>query len=264
MNHIRWSTKYRDIETDLLYYGHRFFNPKIGRWTSRDPIGEFDGNNLYEFAGNNPVIAIDVLGLAKEYLCCTKKQKSMCQTAEKEALAATKNAISILQSSFRDIDIWLRYPKLQATSVDDYLRIRRWHSDLWRNLHRLESGLSRNRYSIKCEEKQKFENGVGQPVHAEASQSTLQHFWYQIIGKDYISVFPSWFDLSSEARSANIMHEGSHFFASTKDYYSGQNWRKLSLTANDATFIEGLHKNPFRYLNLFWMAVANDYAKSHR
>jgi RHS repeat-associated protein len=46
---IRWSTKYTDLETDLVYYGYRYYNPGTGRWLSRDPIGEKGGLNLYGF-----------------------------------------------------------------------------------------------------------------------------------------------------------------------------------------------------------------------
>ena len=41
VNAFRFSTKYQDDETDLLYYGYRYYNPSMGRWLSRDPIGEF-------------------------------------------------------------------------------------------------------------------------------------------------------------------------------------------------------------------------------
>ncbi len=34
----RFSTKYHDEETGLLYYGH--YAPHRGRWLSKDPIGE--------------------------------------------------------------------------------------------------------------------------------------------------------------------------------------------------------------------------------
>jgi RHS repeat-associated protein len=60
-NPIRWSSKYQDDETDLLYYGYRF--EKDGRWISRDPISEKGGLNLYGFVGNDSVNALDVLGL---------------------------------------------------------------------------------------------------------------------------------------------------------------------------------------------------------
>ena len=36
----RFSTKYYDAETDLYYYGYRYYSPSLGRWISRDPIKE--------------------------------------------------------------------------------------------------------------------------------------------------------------------------------------------------------------------------------
>ncbi len=34
------STKYQDDETDLLYYGYRYYNASMGRWLNRDPLHE--------------------------------------------------------------------------------------------------------------------------------------------------------------------------------------------------------------------------------
>jgi RHS repeat-associated protein len=59
-----FSTKYRDEETGMLYYGYRYYSPEMGRWISRDPIGEEGGVNLYGFVNNNPANLIDSLGNA--------------------------------------------------------------------------------------------------------------------------------------------------------------------------------------------------------
>ena len=59
-----FSTKYRDKETDLLYYGFRYYDPEDGRWPNRDPIEEQGGLNLYGMVGNDPVNFVDVLGLS--------------------------------------------------------------------------------------------------------------------------------------------------------------------------------------------------------
>ncbi len=62
-NPFRFSTKYQDDETDLVYYGYRYYNASTGRWISRDPMGEKGGPNLYAFAGQNPLSKHDFLGL---------------------------------------------------------------------------------------------------------------------------------------------------------------------------------------------------------
>ncbi len=59
---FRFSTKYQDDETDLLYYGYRYYNPSTGRWLSRDPIEEQGGLNLYCFVSNEPGYHIDGYG----------------------------------------------------------------------------------------------------------------------------------------------------------------------------------------------------------
>ena len=42
---------------------HGFFDPTAGRWTSRDPIGESGGENIYCFVENRVVDQVDMLGL---------------------------------------------------------------------------------------------------------------------------------------------------------------------------------------------------------
>ena len=42
-NPFRWSTKWTDDETGLVYYGLRYFSPRLGRFVNRDPIGEQGG-----------------------------------------------------------------------------------------------------------------------------------------------------------------------------------------------------------------------------
>ena len=39
-----------------------FYSPQMGRWITRDPIGEEDTANLYQFVENNPVKHVDYLG----------------------------------------------------------------------------------------------------------------------------------------------------------------------------------------------------------
>ena len=60
----RFSTKYHDAETGLVYYGYRFYSPSLMRWLSRDPLEEEGGLNLYAFCGNAAVDRVDPHGLA--------------------------------------------------------------------------------------------------------------------------------------------------------------------------------------------------------
>ncbi|MBP7431007.1 MAG: RHS repeat-associated core domain-containing protein [Candidatus Hydrogenedentes bacterium] len=58
-----FSTKYTDAGTGLLYYGYRYYAPWMGRWLSRDPIGERGGRNLFVFCRNNALTGFDPFGL---------------------------------------------------------------------------------------------------------------------------------------------------------------------------------------------------------
>jgi RHS repeat-associated protein len=62
-NPIRFQGQYHDPETDLHYNRHRYYDPGVGRFISKDPIGYQGGLNLYHYAAN-PVFFIDPLGLA--------------------------------------------------------------------------------------------------------------------------------------------------------------------------------------------------------
>ena len=54
-------------ETGLVYYRARYYDPTVGRFISRDPIGLAGGINQYAYVNNNPTNLIDPLGLkAKE------------------------------------------------------------------------------------------------------------------------------------------------------------------------------------------------------
>jgi len=54
---------YTHAETGLVLAPYRAYDPETARWLSRDPIGENGGINLYGYVGNNPINAIDPLGL---------------------------------------------------------------------------------------------------------------------------------------------------------------------------------------------------------
>lgn len=52
----------RGSETGRRYYGFRHYDPMLGRWLSRDPIGERGGVNLYAMLCNRPTNELDKLG----------------------------------------------------------------------------------------------------------------------------------------------------------------------------------------------------------
>ena len=65
LNPFRFSTKRTDNTTDLVVYEYRAYSPALGRWLSRDPIGDEGGEpNLYGFVVNNSPSYIDTDGRA--------------------------------------------------------------------------------------------------------------------------------------------------------------------------------------------------------
>jgi len=60
---FRFSTKYTDSETGLVYYGRRYYSPGQGRFVGRDPIEEKGGTHLYAIVWNNPINKWDYLGM---------------------------------------------------------------------------------------------------------------------------------------------------------------------------------------------------------
>ena len=68
-------------------YTYRYYDPKTGRWPSRDPIEEEGGINLYGFIWNDGTNGVDYLGLDAAVKCnrCKKKpaRKMTCINIEK-------------------------------------------------------------------------------------------------------------------------------------------------------------------------------------
>ena len=50
-----------DADTGLVLMGHRYFDPRLGRFITQDPAG--DGDNWYSYADNSPVNEVDPDGL---------------------------------------------------------------------------------------------------------------------------------------------------------------------------------------------------------
>ncbi len=63
LNPFRFSTKWADDESGLVYYGLRYYSPANGRFVNVDPIREAGGINAYSFLSNNPINETDYLGL---------------------------------------------------------------------------------------------------------------------------------------------------------------------------------------------------------
>lgn len=61
---FRYAGGLYDSDTGLIRFGVRDYDPTIGRWTSKDPIGFAGGDtNFYGYVANDPINFIDPMGL---------------------------------------------------------------------------------------------------------------------------------------------------------------------------------------------------------
>jgi len=89
---FRFSSKFTDDETGLIYYGARYYSPSLGRFINRDPIEEAGGLNLYGFVGNDAVNGLDYLGLLKR-----GKAPKPPKTPKKTAPATREATVALSQ-----------------------------------------------------------------------------------------------------------------------------------------------------------------------
>jgi RHS repeat-associated protein len=73
-NPWRFFGKRIDLETGLIYFGKRYYDPSIRKWIIPDPAGPIDGPNVYAFVRNNPLLWTDYSGLAAEISASQDKE----------------------------------------------------------------------------------------------------------------------------------------------------------------------------------------------
>jgi RHS repeat-associated protein len=66
VNNFRFPGQYYDAETGLHYNYHRYYDPRIGRYLTPDPIGLDASINLFSYVANNPINDVDPTGLYRE------------------------------------------------------------------------------------------------------------------------------------------------------------------------------------------------------
>ncbi|WP_236966424.1 RHS repeat-associated core domain-containing protein [Hydrogenophaga sp. SL48] len=71
-----------DDGNGLFYNWHRFYDPRVGRYTSADPIGLGGGWNRFGYVDGNPLGLVDPEGLAAEH---TKNARPSTQQKHQEA-----------------------------------------------------------------------------------------------------------------------------------------------------------------------------------
>jgi len=85
-NPFQYTGRDNDSEIGLYYYRARYFDPKVGRFMSEDPLGVRDHLNMYAYVHNNPINFDDPLGLYQTR-GFDADQKALLDAAIAEALA---------------------------------------------------------------------------------------------------------------------------------------------------------------------------------
>ena len=75
INPFRYRSYYYDEETNLYYLNSRYYNPEWGRFVNEDntpSTGQsFNGMNMFNYCGNNPIVRVDDLGQGwLVFACC--------------------------------------------------------------------------------------------------------------------------------------------------------------------------------------------------
>ena len=94
-NKIGYNSKHYDTGTGWYNYGYRDYNPKLARFTTKDPIR--DGSNWFAYCGGDPVNFVDLLGLEARdkkktvnvKMKFSKSKKTLAVTIEKDGKKRT-------------------------------------------------------------------------------------------------------------------------------------------------------------------------------
>ena len=90
---LKFTGRYLDTETGLQWNLNRWYDPKVGRWLSQDPIGFESGDaNLYRYVGNDPGNGVDPSGLADSR---REQERLERVAAELEAKGLQKEAAGV-------------------------------------------------------------------------------------------------------------------------------------------------------------------------
>ncbi len=102
---FRFSSEYYDQDLDLYAYIFRYYSPTLGRWLSREPLGEAESINLYLFIENDPINLWDYLGERSRGSRINNKnrysqKKSATQGGTKGAFGKSKSNSAKVSASY--------------------------------------------------------------------------------------------------------------------------------------------------------------------
>ena len=218
VNPFRFSSEFHDDELGLVYYNYRYYNPQLGRWTKRDPIGEEDCANLFNALINNLINQYDYFGLGIFFRELTKTERKRVANATKmisaDAQAFSQNIIKFLNTNSNFLTT-MQKPELTGLNrklIDIFLLD--WYPT-WCWLHEALLILLAHMNMI-CERVNKIKFKYGRAGHP-----------HSVIGADavtnritgVIAIFPSGWENSEFQFKQLIAHEATHCIIGAEDYY---------------------------------------------
>jgi RHS repeat-associated protein len=106
-NPIRFQGQYHDPETGLHYNRHRYYDPGVGRFISKDPIGYSGGLNLYQYVPNSTGW-VDPLGLARIFKNAPyhgTSDNAVKSRAPTDGQTALDNSVQVKETSQRRVGL---------------------------------------------------------------------------------------------------------------------------------------------------------------
>jgi len=118
---FKFTSKERDVETGLDYFGARYYNSSIGLWHSVDPLAaKYPGWSPYNYVLNKPLMAVDPDGrsawdIVKGFVNSLKDNNTFGLTQARQNASYENssdgrigeqigNAVSLVQSAFETFD----------------------------------------------------------------------------------------------------------------------------------------------------------------
>ncbi len=203
LNPFRFSTKYTDDETGFVDYGRRYYIPSLGRWLSKDPIGERGGVNLYGFLKNSGVQKIDVLGLWGKATGCNQSQLNQLKAAEsasRDAFEAWYNFTIAVDDTY----LTGTFPEL-AGDNKSFKMAEKFTAMLAKNNKSLLDAVENKSINVKCECSCKTIDFITRSETYAYTPAKTIHFC------------PIYFGSGALEQAATFAHEMSHAILNTSD-----------------------------------------------
>ncbi|SEI54832.1 RHS repeat-associated core domain-containing protein, partial [Achromobacter sp. NFACC18-2] len=167
-NPIRFQGQYLDSETGLHYNRHRYYDPQIGRFITKDPIGFAGGLNVYQYA-DNPIEWIDPLGLNKKltegrvYRMGSSSATNLTPRPERDATTGLSTALEKPTGRYQTLDVRTlneggldvvqdgkNHASIRPTDDSDMSKLREWANTRGTDARSPYTDAVKNRVATDC------------------------------------------------------------------------------------------------------------------